>query len=168
MEFIQSNITDSVLRFARLSFPKKSLAKREHDAGNAAFPALRLPEEEVAKLWRVIEAYPMPFDAAYLQYKLAWSKKFAEQAISEYKKFVLLTKISPTPVTPSNAVDEVWHYHILHTKAYADFGTRIGGFLHHEPGTAREQRHFNRQYEQTLEFYERHFGTAASGNVWPR
>ena len=41
-----------------------------------------------------------------------WSRAFALGAIEEYRRFIYLAATSPTPVTPSDVVDQVWHLHL--------------------------------------------------------
>ena len=42
-----------------------------------------------------------------------WTEKYADRAIAEYKKFVFLTVVSDHQIVPSDAVDQVWHAHLL-------------------------------------------------------
>ena len=47
-----------------------------------------------------------------LQQKTGWSKDFSLGAIDEYKRFIYLTAVSKSALTPSVIVDEVWHLHL--------------------------------------------------------
>lgn len=119
----------------------------------------------------ILQNEKLPFDATYLTWKLGWKLQESELAITEYKKFLVLAYESKVEVTPSFVVDEVWHHHILHTKAYAEFCGRMGKFLHHNPGgpaQPKEEARFAYQYEITLSAYREMFGVEAPETVWPR
>jgi hypothetical protein len=60
--------------------------------------------------------------------KLEWKHRFALKAIREYKKFIYLGAVSDFVVTPSKIIDQVWHEHLLFTKAYRDFCSGVPGF----------------------------------------
>jgi hypothetical protein len=74
-------------------------------------------------------------------------------------------------VTPSDAVDQAWHLHLLYTRNYwEDF---CGGVLkcpfHHGPtrgGTDESVRYFT-WYETTLVSYRRIFGVQPPADIWP-
>jgi hypothetical protein len=54
--------------------------------------------------------------------------------IREYKKFIYLGAVSDFVVTPSKIIDQVWHEHLLFTKAYRDFCSDVPGFsFDHNP-----------------------------------
>ena len=66
--------------------------------------------------------------------KLEWNSRFALRAIKEYKKFIYLGAVSDFVVTPSKIIDQVWHEHVLFTRAYRDFCTDVLGFsFDHNP-----------------------------------
>lgn len=100
-----------------------------------------------------------------------WSLSFAEGAIAEYKKFVYLAATSPTPVTPSDIVDQVWHLHLTYSRSYWDemCGAVLGKPLHHGPtkGGAREDTKYRDLYAATLDAYRREFGNEPPGEYWP-
>ena len=83
-----------------------------------------------------------------------WSHAFAERAVREYLRFVWLAMRAGHPVTPSPAVDEVWHLHLCYTRSYWDelCGKVLGRPLHHQPtrGGAAEDAKFHDQYARTL------------------
>ncbi|WP_367575885.1 glycine-rich domain-containing protein-like [Neisseria leonii] len=67
-----------------------------------------------------------------------WSKEGAEDAIRQYKNFMyLLFKYhdeATVKLVPSIEVDEIWHHHILDTRAYLNDCMNIYGyFMHHFP-----------------------------------
>lgn len=94
----------------------------------------------------------------------------AEAAILEYRRFCYLQCLSPTGLTPSHAVDQVWHLHLLHTRDYwQHFCAKVlGRELHHIPSveSAADGALFREQYAQTLAQYEREFGLP-DAQWWP-
>jgi len=95
----------------------------------------------------------------------------AERGIEEYKKFLVLIKNHPkASLTPSYIIDEVWHNHILDTKAYAKTCDKFfGKYLHHNPGfgtSTEEHKVFDDQYTTTLKLYRQKFGDP-SKYFWP-
>jgi hypothetical protein len=118
-------------------------------------------------LWNRIEAHNFEPDQPFnfvqrLGRDHGWTLKEARSAVEEYKRFCFLAVVSPTPVTPSEAVDEVWHQHLIYSKDYWDLwcGTVLQTTLHHDPtpGGPEAQRRYHRQYAETLALYERYFG----------
>ena len=100
---------------------------------------------------------------------LAVGEADASQAILEYLRFAYLAWTSPVGATPSKAIDEIWHEHLLFTRSYDAFcrGTR-GEHLHHEPGDgASDVDRYRTAYLDTLDRYEVEFGTP-DGRWWPR
>ena len=63
------------------------------------------------------------------------SEDWADVAILEFRRYLALRLLSPSPVMMLSAdVDEVWHASILFTRLYADLCQRVfGHFLHHDP-----------------------------------
>lgn len=129
-------------------------------------PKTRSPDGQ--KLWSTIEELQLPFTGEYLEQKYNWDSIYARSIIREYKKFVFLALISPEPVTPSIDIDEVWHAHILHTRAYAKFSTLIGRQLEHDPGMPNARGEFQGQYRATLRLYGEVFGDEPPAAFWPR
>jgi len=124
------------------------------------------PEQQ--ETWNRIEAFeidepgvPAPFSVR-LSKEQGWTQGFTLRAIQEYKRFAFLSTVSPSPVTPSKVVDEVWHLHLIYTRNYWEefCGKALGKRLHHHPGTGREEdeSRFQRQYAETLELYRSFFG----------
>jgi hypothetical protein len=97
-----------------------------------------------------------------------WDLKKAESGIDEYKKFMILAAISPTPVTPSDEVDQIWHLHIVHMKNYSDFCKILGKDIIHGPtegGEVEDARYLD-QYQYTLKFYKETFSEPPL-EFWP-
>lgn len=62
------------------------------------------------------------------------SKEDAELLFIEMLKFLYLCSISEKSLSPSKAIDKMWHTFILCTKDYAKFcEAHLGGFIHHNP-----------------------------------
>ena len=49
-----------------------------------------------------------------------WTTGFAMLAIREYKRFIYLAASGNRPVCPSDAVDAVWHLHLIYSRDYWD------------------------------------------------
>jgi hypothetical protein len=49
-----------------------------------------------------------------------WPRPYARSAIDEYRRFLFFAAEAGHPVSPSPAVGEVWHLHLLYTRHYWD------------------------------------------------
>src|SRR5687768_11716455 len=108
--------------------------------------------------------------ASKLARKRGWTNGFALRAIAEYKKFVYLGVTSDSPVTPSKHVDQVWHQHLLFTKAYREFCTDVleRDFDHHPElvPVDTQTETFSEQYEDTLRLYVAEFNRLPPKDIW--
>ena len=99
-----------------------------------------------------------------------WSKDYALRVIEEYRKFLFLGRIFGT-VTPSIAVDEAWHLHMIYTKSYwQDLCRDIFDLeFHHGPtkGGKEEDSKYWSQYNRTLFLYRRYFKEDPPEDIWP-
>ena len=99
-----------------------------------------------------------------------WGIAYAARAVDEYRKFCYLAVQAGHPVTPSDAVDVVWHLHLTYSRDYWNvFCPRVlGKDLHHDPttGTAAEAGKFSDRYAKTLCAYRAAFGTPPA-DIWP-
>ena len=148
---------------------------REVQAQTEALPDQPIWTPERADLWRRIEQHdfepdtPLPFTRR-LARDHGWSLESARAAVQAYRRFCFLAVVSPTPVTPSEVVDEVWHQHLTYSRDYwlVWCPERLQMSLHHDPtpGGAEAQRTYRRQYAQTLRLHERYFGPP-SPELWP-
>jgi hypothetical protein len=128
-------------------------------------------------LLAAIEAFPIDdgIPALTFEARLArenrWPPAHARRAVAEYRRFVYLAATAGHPVTPSDAVDQVWHLHLTYTRSYWDglCGRVLGRPLHHGPtrGGAGETARFRDQYERTLAAYRTAFGEAPPADLWP-
>ena len=95
---------------------------------------------------------------------LGWSYEQADEAEIEYKRYLHLTKKYPNAsLVPHSLMDDMWHQHILDTRAYhKDSNLIFGEYLHHYPyfGLRDEMDHQNlvSSFEETQDIYEREFG----------
>jgi hypothetical protein len=129
------------------------------------------------ELWQKIKQFEFEKNGLKLSFpkRLArdngWKFDFALRAIFEYKKFVYLMCVSGQPLTPSDAVDQVWHLHLLYTQSYwIDFCQKtLQKTLHHNPtaGGIQEREKFFDWYEQSRKLYEAEFGMPAPKDIWP-
>lgn len=108
--------------------------------------------------------------ASKIARKHKWHNRFALAAIGEYKKFVYLGIISDFQVTPSKVIDQVWHEHVLFSKAYREFCEEViqYPFDHHPelmPNDAMTGI-FYAQYLDTIELYKKEFGIDPPEQVW--
>src|SRR5262245_4644050 len=120
-----------------------------------------------SKLWERIGGFEIdnsgaesPFSAR-LAREQGWSPERTQAAIDEYKRFIYLTCIAASPLTPSEVVDQVWHFHLLYTRSYwTDLCEGVlGRPLHHEPskGGGAPAYHFLDLYANTRSLYESEF-----------
>lgn len=136
-------------------------------------PACRLAHP----IWVALSNYTIGLDTSALSFEArlarenGWTRDFAARVIGEYKRFVFLAVTAGHAVTPSDAVDQVWHLHLTYTRDYWErFCPKVlGQPLHHGPtagGRAEEARYFA-QYADTLASYAQVFGEDAPGDIWP-
>ncbi len=100
-----------------------------------------------------------------------WTLDFTQRAVREYLRFVYLASISERPVTPSVAVDQVWHFHLCYTRSYWTELCQdvLNGPLHHGPtrGGLEEGIKYREQYDYTRDLYRGEFGEVAPDDIWP-
>ena len=136
-----------------------------------------VPDFRQDPLWIRLQQFVLndPDSALPFSLRLArdngWSRYYAGRVIAEYKKFCYLALKNGGEVTPSDAVDQAWHLHLIYTKNYWDefCGQVLHQPLHHNPtrgGKAQGER-FRDQYAETLDFYISTFGTSPPEDIWP-
>lgn len=64
-----------------------------------------------------------------------WTEVRAEKAVLNYQRYMAVTKaLGGLQLVPNADIDEIWHMHILDTRAYAtDCEALFGELLHHYP-----------------------------------
>lgn len=128
-------------------------------------------------LWQRIQGFDLdisgdeyPFSAR-LGRENGWSHEQTMAAIEEYKKFIYLICVSPSPLTPSEVVDQVWHQHLLYTRSYWTGLCEgvLGRPIHHEPtkGGEAQASHFLDRYADTHSSYEHEFKCTPPAEFWP-
>ncbi|MCE9600881.1 MAG: hypothetical protein K8S21_01535 [Gemmatimonadetes bacterium] len=115
------------------------------------------------------DASTMAF-ASKVARKLGWTRPFALRAIHEYKKFVYLGVVSDSGVTPPKVIDQVWHEHLLFTRAYRDFCRDVlGRDFDHNPELVQSKSQtelFQVQYAATLVLYHTEFHREPPAEIW--
>lgn len=108
--------------------------------------------------------------SARLARENGWNKNYTLRVIEEYKKFLFMCCSSPTPVTPSDPVDQAWHLHLTYTRSYwTDLcKSTLNKEIHHNPtkGGESEQQKFSTLYKSMKELYEEKFGYAPPADIW--
>jgi hypothetical protein len=137
---------------------------------------IKMTPFENQQLWEKIKNFPLDEADAQLTFsdRLArengWDKNYTQRVIDEYKKFIYLCCISPSAVTPSDPVDQVWHLHLTYTKSYwKDFcGNTLKKEIHHTPtkGGKDEQEKFNDYYSGLHQVYTEAFETPPPPDIW--
>ena len=73
--------------------------------------------------------------------RFGWFPRKARLGVASYKRFLHCCQIARGEgerLTPSEAVDEVWHYHVLDTRRYHEDCQRLfGQYLHHTPSDTK-------------------------------
>jgi uncharacterized protein (TIGR04222 family) len=132
---------------------------------------------EQTALWHRIRDFNFDAENASQTYskRLArergWTPVYTGRVIDEYRKFAFLAVAAGHGVSPSKAVDEAWHLHLLYTRNYWEHfcPLALGRLLHHQPsnGNTEEDMKFQNWYEQTLASYEQFFGEKPPADIWP-
>ena len=130
------------------------------------------------ELYRRVQAFHFdPGDATYtfamrLAKENGWTPAFTQRVIEEYRRFAFLAAAAGHPVSPSDAVDQAWHLHLVYTRSYWDefCGKVLRTPLHHDPssGGRAERAKFDDWYARTLRSYRRFFAEEAPADIWPR
>lgn len=128
-------------------------------------------------IWQALAAMQIEPDGAALGFtrRLArengWSSAFADDVMTEYRRFLYLAATGPGEVTPSQQVDQAWHLHLAYTRHYWGelCGRIIGRPLHHSPtaGGRTESARYRSLYAETLARYHATFGHKPPEAIWP-
>ena len=104
--------------------------------------------EQLAR-WQRIEAAPLisPEEDELFRRKLAvqngWSREFTARCVAEYRRFVFLAVAAGHPMSPPDAIDQVWHLHLTYTREYWKvFCPEVLGQPLHHPRAKVELRRF--------------------------
>lgn len=99
--------------------------------------------------------------------EMGWSEPQCDSAEIEYKRYLHLCLRYGKGIVPNKIMDEMWHYHILDTRAYIkDCDKVFGHYLHHFPyfglrGKEDEQNLID-TFSKTKDLYEKEFGESIS------
>lgn len=99
-----------------------------------------------------------------------WDLGYAARVVAEYRRFLYLTQISETPVTPSVPVDKAWHLHLTMTRDYWQVLCKdvLRNDLHHDAAKGGEDgERMADQYATTRQLYVQEFGSVAPPDIWP-
>ncbi len=128
-------------------------------------------------LWQKLAAHPFGPPGSELGFgrRLArengWTAGYANRVLEEYRRFLFLAARAGHPVTPSDAVDQAWHLHLVYTDEYWNVLCRevLGFPLHHGPtrGGSQEQAKYTDWYARTLTSYREWFDADPPADVWP-
>lgn len=113
--------------------------------------------------------FPEGFTFFFSRSHLICSQR-AEHYIDEYKKYMYLSAVTGIEQTPSEEVDQVWHYHITYTENYKQFSSQKMGidFFHHNPadGTTHDDNKYRGVYQNTMNGIISFFGNI-NQYAWP-
>ncbi|UPT67638.1 MAG: hypothetical protein M0D57_02920 [Sphingobacteriales bacterium JAD_PAG50586_3] len=95
---------------------------------------------------------------------LGWTYDECDEAEVEYKRYLHLTRKFPeASLVPHSIMDDMWHQHILDTRAYhKDSDLLFGEYLHHYPyfglRSEKDKQNLISSFEETQSIYESEFG----------
>jgi len=95
---------------------------------------------------------------------LGWTVEQSDEAEIEYKRYLHLTKKFPDEsLVPHSVMDDMWHQHILDTRAYhKDCALIFGEYLHHFPyfglRSEEDKQDLTSAFDKTQEIYAAEFG----------
>ena len=137
---------------------------------NPSLPEIQALAAKLDSLQLDLPTVAFPFSQR-LRVENDWSVGFTSRVIREYKRFLLLAVHARHPVTPSDAVDQAWHLHLVYTRSYWEDLCRdtLGQALHHGPtrGGENEAEKFTDWYGRTQQSYRRLFQEDPPADIWP-
>ncbi len=129
------------------------------------------------ELWNKLESFRIGTGTEALSFvsrvarENRWTPQFAMRVYREYLRFLYLAASTDHAVTPSDAVDQVWHLHLCYTDSYWNelCPNVLERPLHHGPtrGGTQEDLRYDDQYRATLASYRTHFDTNPPEDIWP-
>lgn len=123
--------------------------------------AAQLSEGMLLRLKRIDELDLQPAQARMIVDFPIQNSSF-EAVSREVKRFLALALLEPRPghrIVIGEQIDGLWHYFILHTKAYREFCSEVyGAYLHHNPVLPENKRELAADYVKTRDLYRRYFG----------
>lgn len=99
--------------------------------------------------------------------EMGWSDEQCESAEIEYKRYLHLCLKYGKGIVPNKIMDEMWHYHILDTRAYIDDCDKVfGHYLHHFPYFGlrgdEDEKNLIETFNKTKKLYEIEFNEPIS------
>src|SRR5688572_28383144 len=94
-----------------------------------------------------------------------WPEDLIDFCETDYRRFLCLHMMFPrASLSPTRAIDEFWHRHILDTRTYALECDRLfGAFFHHDPyfglRSAEERESLKEAHDELATLYEEYYGT---------
>ncbi|RED50759.1 glycine-rich domain-containing protein [Aestuariispira insulae] len=102
--------------------------------------------------------YKMTDEESAGELGLLWERADAEFAINQYRQYLYLVRKYETHISPTLAIDAVWHNHILDTRKYVrDCQVIFGRYLHHFPYFGNRDEEDRRQLDIAFENTKRLF-----------
>ncbi len=98
-----------------------------------------------------------------------WADDYALRAIEEYRRFIYLTRVWDSQLTPSEVVDTVWHAHMADSADYVEGFSKplFGEIAHHEPcAGAEEMLRYEDQFRVTRDAYIAEFQADPPPDIW--
>jgi hypothetical protein len=155
------NIFSNCIYSENIAKPKKWEVKKEF-----------LDDELVKKMLTNLDLIELPvnFVNFFSRHHLINHER-ANMLIDEYKRYMFLSVVTREMQTPSEEVDQVWHYHMSHSTNYLNFCRKVlnFGFFHHNPsdGKPGAEKIFRNVYQETRDNIEKYFGEKANELAWP-
>lgn len=92
-----------------------------------------------------------------------WNDDMIRRELARYGKFLLLAQRYPgQPLAPTMQIDEMWHLHMTHPRAYYEDSMRLfGQILDHDGGFGHdpaELPELKATFNRTAELWEKEFG----------
>lgn len=99
-----------------------------------------------------------------------WTDDDIRRELARYEKFLLLAQRYPgQPLAPTKNIDEMWHLHMTHPRAYYEDCMRLfGDILDHDGGFGvdpAEQPELQATFNKTADLWEREFGEPYVSNA---
>jgi hypothetical protein len=92
-----------------------------------------------------------------------WDDAKIRRELGRYEKFLRLAQAHPgQPLAPTKDIDEMWHLHMTHPRAYYEDCQRLfGDILDHDGGFGADEAELpelQATFNRTAELWEREFG----------
>ncbi len=114
------------------------------------------------KTLKPIALYTNPSVVRRIQIEHGLSETEATKLFEDTKKFLALSTVTHTQISPTGVIDKGWHEFLMFTKDYAEFCyTYLGKFVHHVPFDFKEKSDLLK-VEQGLTLAKQHFGELSS------